>query len=81
MKFICNTEELSNALSTVSKAISAKPNIPILEGIKLSVVGDELTLIATDTEITIEKTSAVSTFTEGETVVPVKFFSDFIKKL
>ena len=61
------------------KAISSKTTNPVLEGIKLSVVGDELTLIATDTEITIEKTIPVYTLTEGETVVPGKFFSDFIK--
>lgn len=81
MKFIVNGQELSNAASKVVKAISSKTTNPILEGIKLSVKGDELTLTATDTEITIEKTIAVSTFTEGETVVPGKFFTDFIKKL
>ena len=81
MKFVVKGAELSNATSKVVKAISTKSPNPILEGIKLSVVGDELTLTATGTEITIEKTIPVSTFTEGETVVPGKFFSDFIKKL
>ena len=81
MKFIVSGQDLSNATGKVVKAISSKTTNPILEGIKLSVVGDELTLIATDTEITIEKTIVVSTFTEGETVVPGKFFADFIKKL
>lgn len=81
MKFITNGIELSNALQKVSKAISTKTTNPILEGIKLSLIGDELTLIATDTEISIEKTIKVSTFIEGEVVVPGKIFSDFIKKL
>ena len=81
MKFIVSGQEISLGASKVVKAISSKTTNPILEGIKLSVCGDELTLTATDTEITIEKTIAVSTFTEGETVVPGKFFSDFIKKL
>ena len=81
MKFIVSGQELSNATGKVVKAISNKTTNPVLEGIKLSIVGDELTLIATDTEITIEKTIPVSTLTEGETVVPGKFFSDFIKKL
>ena len=81
MKFIASGIEFSNAVMKVVKAISTKTTNPILEGIKLSTKGDELTLIATDTEISIEKTIKVSTFIEGETVVPGKFFSDFIKKL
>ena len=81
MKFVVNGHELSEAVSKVVKAVSSKTTNPILEGIKLSVVGDELTLTATDTEISIEKTIISSTFTEGETVVPGKTFSEFIKKL
>lgn len=81
MKFIVNGQELSAAVLKVIKAVSVKPINPVLEGIKLSVIGDELTLTATDTEISIEKTIVCSTFTEGETVVPGKTFADFIKKL
>ena len=81
MKFVVNGQELGQAVSKVVKAVSTKTTNPILEGIKLSVKGDELTLTATDTEISIEKTIISSTFTEGETVVPGKTFSEFIKKL
>lgn len=81
MKFVVNGQELGLAVSKVVKAVSTKTTNPILEGIKLSVLGDELTLSATDTEISIEKTIISSTFTEGETVVPGKTFSEFIKKL
>ncbi len=81
MKFVVNGQELGQAVSKVVKAISNKTTNPILEGIKLSVIGDELTLTATDTEISIEKTIISSTFTEGETVVPGKTFYEFIKKI
>ena len=81
MKFVVNGQELGQAVSKVVKAVSTKTTNPILEGIKLSLKGDELTLIATDTEISIEKTIISSTFTEGETVVPGKTFYEFIKKL
>ena len=81
MKFVVNGNELSEAVAKVVKAVSSKTTNPILEGIKLSVKGDELTLIATDTEISIEKTIISSTFTEGETVVPGKTFAEFIKKI
>ncbi len=81
MKFICNTEELSNALSTVSKAISSKPNIPILEGIKISVHEDTVTLTATDLELFIETNIKASVKIEGECVVTGKFITEFVKKL
>lgn len=81
MKFVVNGLELSQAVAKVVKAVSNKTTNPVLEGIKLSVVGDELTLTATDTEISIEKTIISSTFTEGETVVPGKTFAEFVKKI
>ncbi|MBO5773398.1 MAG: DNA polymerase III subunit beta [Clostridia bacterium] len=81
MKFICNTEEFANATSTVSKAIAAKPNIPILEGIKLSVEGDVVTISATDLELFIETKIKASVKIEGECVVNGKFLNEFVKKL
>ena len=55
MKIIVNGNDLSQAVMKVSKAISVKTTNPVLEGIKLSVKGDNLTLSATDMEIAIEK--------------------------
>ena len=81
MKFIVNGNDLSQAVMKVSKAISIKTTNPILEGIKLSVKGDNLTLSATDLEIAIEKTIVSDTFMEGQTVVPGKIFAEFVKKL
>ena len=81
MKIIVNGTDLSSAVMKVSKAISSKTTNPVLEGIKLSVRGDELTLSATDTEIAIEKTIRSDTFLEGDTVVPGKLFAELVKKL
>ncbi len=81
MKVIVNGADLSSAVLKVVKAISSKTTNPILEGIKLVVKGDFLTLIATDTEISIENTIKTTTFVEGETVVPGKLFAEFIKRL
>ena len=81
MKIIVNGNDLSQAVMKVSKAISIKTTNPILEGIKLSVKGDNLTLSATDLEIAIEKTIVSDTFMEGQIVVPGKLFAEFVKKL
>lgn len=81
MKTVVKAIELSNAVAKVVKAISGKGQNPVLECIKLTCRGDNLTLLATDTEISIEKTIPAETFTEGETLVNGKVLADLIKKL
>ncbi|HCH74299.1 MAG TPA: DNA polymerase III subunit beta [Clostridiales bacterium] len=81
MKVICDGLELSDAVLKVSKALAVKSVNPVLEGIKIIAAGDSLTLIATDTELTIEKKIKADVLMEGETVVVGKYFVDFAKKL
>ena len=81
MKIICDGLDLSDAVLKVSKALGVKKTNPVLEGIYLKAKGDTLTLIATDTELTIEKTIRAEVFMEGETVVTGKYFAEFVKKL
>jgi len=77
----CQGLELSEALLKVSKAISNKITNPILEGIKIVAEDDTLTLSATDTELSIEKKIKADVKAEGETVVPGRFITEFVKKL
>ena len=81
MQIVCDGLDLSDAVLKVSKAISARTTNPILEGIKLVAEEDVLTLSATDTELSIEKKIKADVKVEGETVVPGKFFTEFMKKL
>lgn len=81
MKLICEGLDLSDAVLKVIKATATRTTNPILEGIKLSAKEDSLTLSATDSEISIEKTIPADVKISGETVVPGKFFADFVKKL
>ncbi len=81
MKLICDGLDLSDAVLKVSKALSVKAANPILEGIKITAKGDSLTLLATDLDLTIEKTIKADVLMEGETVVVGKYFVDFAKKL
>ncbi len=81
MKIICDGLDLSDAVLKVSKALSVKAVNPVLEGIKISASGDSVTLTATDTELTIQKTIKADVLMEGETVVVGKYFVDFVKKL
>lgn len=77
----CQGLELSEALLKVSKAISSKITNPILEGIKIVAEDDTLILSATDTELSIEKKIKANVKSEGETVVPGRFITEFVKKL
>jgi DNA polymerase-3 subunit beta len=81
MKVLCQGLDLSEAILKVIKAASNKTTNPILEGIKLTAEDNTLTLVATDGELAIEKRIVADVKIEGETVVPGKFFSEYVKKL
>ena len=81
MKLICNGNDLSDAVGKVFKAVGAKTTNPVLESIKLKAEGGALTLSATDQELYIEKSIAADVKIEGETLVPGRFFAEFVKKL
>lgn len=81
MKFICDGLILSEAVVKTSKACAIRTTAPIMECIKITATGDEVTLLATDGELSIEKKVRAEVFEEGEICVPGKLFSDFIGKL
>ncbi|MBQ0017280.1 MAG: DNA polymerase III subunit beta [Clostridiales bacterium] len=81
MKLYCEGLDLSDAVLKVIKAASNKTTNPILEGIKLVAEDETLTLLATDGELAIEKKIKADVKIEGQTVVPGKLFSEFVKKL
>ncbi len=81
MKFICDGLTLSEAVNKVSKACAVRTTAPILECIKISAVNDEVTFLASDSEISIQKTVKAEIFEEGEVCVPGKLFTDFTGKL
>ncbi|MEK3929871.1 DNA polymerase III subunit beta [Bacillus sp. FSL R7-0642] len=89
MEFIVNHKHFTQALSEVSKAISTKAIIPILSGIKITVDQSGIILIASNSNVFIEKFLAVSIEDEkivtilkaGTIVVPAKYFIEIIKKM
>ena len=82
MKFSCNQQALSKALNIVSKAVTSRTTIPILKGILLRVdENGNLTMSASDLDLSIEKKLEVENFVPGETVVYAKLFGDIIRKL
>ncbi|HDR7287391.1 DNA polymerase III subunit beta [Bacillus cereus group sp. BfR-BA-00331] len=89
MEFIVNHKYFTQALSEVSKAISTKAIIPILSGIKITADQSGITLIASNSNIFIEKfipssmddEQITTTLKAGTIVVPAKYFIEIIKKM
>ncbi len=81
MKFTCSQGALARALNTVSKAVSIRTTIPILKGILLTVKGNELTVTASDLDLSIETKMEIQAGEDGSAVVSSKLFSEIIRKL
>ena len=81
MKAVCEGIDLSDAVLKVVKACATKTVTPVLECIKISARNDRLIVLATDGEISIQKTIKAEIYEEGDVCVPGRYFADFIKKL
>lgn len=81
MKFICNKQELSEAISNVSRAVSPKSTIPALEGIKVKVSPGTIELTAYNLEIGIITSINAETQDSGEFVVSSRLFSEFTRRM
>lgn len=81
MKFTCLKQELTGALSIVSKALSSKPQMPILSGIYIKSEGDHLMIEATDFELGIIVTIPADIETPGQLALPGRYFQEVIRKL
>ncbi|OIK58071.1 DNA polymerase III subunit beta [Oenococcus oeni] len=88
MKFSVKRNELTNKLNIVSRAISGKVIIPILTGIKISVSNNEMTLIGSNSEISIKTVLTADKDKKnlvieepGEIIANANFFSNIIKHL
>ncbi len=81
MKFTCSQGALARALNTVSKAVSIRTTIPILKGILLTVKGTELTVTASDLDLSIETKMEIQSGEDGSAVVSSRLFAEIIRKL
>lgn len=81
MKFKCSRNDLLNCLSSVTKSASAKTTMPILEGILIETIGNNVKFTTNDLEIGSEYIIKASVEVEGKTVVDNKMFNEIIRKL
>ena len=85
MKFRIKKNIILDQLVNVSKAISSRNIIPILNGIKFELTEEGLTLMASDTDLTIrsfiEKEKIESIESTGTIIIQSKFLIDIIRKM
>ncbi len=84
MNFIISTNVLLNNLIVAQKALSTKTPAPYLQGIKLEVYQKEIVFITSNSDISIKlsvKDESLKVESQGEVLIPGKFFVDIIRKL
>ena len=69
MRFICDRDALSEAITNVSRAVPQKSTIQALEGIKVKVAPDTVELTGYNLEMGIRTTIIANTADNGEFVV------------
>lgn len=81
MKITCDSSQLATAVSTVTKALSARTTMPVLEGVYVTARNNTVKLTCTDLRLGIETILPASVAAEGEAVLPGKLFSEMARKL
>lgn len=81
MKIICTKSILAKGVSIVSKAVSTKTTMPILECILIDATADSIKLTANDMELGIETTIEGEIVEQGVIALNAKIFSEIVRKL
>ena len=81
MKFECEKSLLASAIEGVSRAITNRSAIPVLEGIYLKAEGFNLTLTGYDMEMGITTTIECNVLVPGETVLEAKLLLSMVSRM
>ena len=81
MKFICSKSDLLNGVNIVSKAVSNRSTMSILECILINTTRDEISLTGNDTELGIETIIEGQIIERGIVALEAKIFSEIVRKL
>jgi len=81
VKFRCERDVLAEALGAAGRAATGRTgSLPVLQGIRLELKGDRLTVTGSDLELTVQYELTVDGQQDGGMVVP-KLTSDIVKSL
>jgi DNA polymerase-3 subunit beta len=78
MRITLNHNKLSKSLQYTSRAVSAKPNIPVLSNVLMEVTKTDLKLSATNLDMGINVWIPGKVEEEGKVTVSAKYIADFV---
>ncbi len=81
MKIICNKSNLLKGVNIVSKAVSSKTTMPILECILVDATAGTIKLTANDMELGIQTEVEGAIIERGMIAINAKIFSEIVRKL
>jgi DNA polymerase III subunit beta len=82
VKFRCERDVLLEALTTAGRAIASRGGaLPVLSGVRLEAIGDELRVVGTDLDLTIQVSTRVSVSRPGVVVAPGRLVTDIVRAL
>ena len=81
MIFKCEKQDLCEAVSVVSRAVSSKSALPILEGMLIKTAGQSIELFGYDLDTGIKTELNASVEKQGSIVLPAKMLLDIAKNL
>ena len=81
MKLTCDRTLLANAIAGVSKAVSQRSSIPVLEGILFHAEGFQLTLTGYDLEMAITTSLEANVLEPGDAVLSARLIGDMVRRL
>lgn len=81
MKISLIQENLAKALNHITKAVSNKPNIPVLSNVLLVAEKGKLKLSATDLELGMNVWVGADTDDEGQVTVSARLLSEFVSSI
>lgn len=81
MKLTVTQENLSRALSTVSRIASSRGSLPILSNVLLKTIDNQLLVEATNLDVAISETIGAKIKTEGSITVPARLMQDYVSSL
>jgi DNA polymerase III subunit beta len=81
LKATCSRDDLATALGTVSRGLSTRGAVQVLNGILLRGGEGTLTLAATDMEISLRATVTGGVTGDGAVVVPGRLLTDLVRLL
>ncbi len=81
MKLTVTQENLSRALSTVSRIANSRGSLPILSNVLLKTVDNQLIVEATNLDVAMSETIGAKIKTEGSITVPARLMQDYVASL